>query len=164
MDCSGFVQRVCFDLGINSCPRTSEEQFAWCGKVAAGEEQTGDLCFIVGAEIDPSPGHVMIVVNPGNPDKVIDEPYTGAVCRYDTYSRTGTGINQLVGYGRIPGVTASPTGSASTAPVAADTTSIVNRAIAGVTGVSIGIGIFVFGLLLLFVLYIMWKVYGKAFG
>jgi hypothetical protein len=161
MDCSGLVQRVCFDLGINSCPRTSEEQYDWCDKVTAGDERTGDLCFIVGAEIDPPPGHVMIVVNPGNPDKVIDEPYTGAVCRYDSYSRSGSGVNQLVGYGRIPGTVASPTGSASTQPVATDSSSLIRQAATAVAAVSIGIGIFVMGLLLLFALYIMWRVYKR---
>jgi len=98
-------------LGI-TVPRTSEEQWAYCKHIPAGQEQTGDLCFIVGAEIDPSPGHVMIVVNPGNPDKIIQAPYTGTVVSYGTYSRTGTGDNQLIGYGRVPGV--SPSSSAST--------------------------------------------------
>jgi hypothetical protein len=122
LDCSGLVYLVCRNLGITSCPRTSEEQWAWCSKVAAGHEQTGDLVFITGAEADPSPGHVMIVVNPGNPDKVIDAPYTGTVVRYDTYSRNGTGVNHLVGYGKIPGVTPSPTGASSTQPTAASVT------------------------------------------
>ena len=54
----------------------------------------------------------MIVVNPGNPDKIIQAPYTGTVVSYGTYSRNGTGVNQLVGYGRVPGV--SPSSSAST--------------------------------------------------
>lgn len=112
VDCSGLVYEVCRALGITACPRTSEEQWAWSTHIPAGEEMTGDLCFIVGSEIDPSPGHVMIVVNSGIPDRVIDAPYTGTVVRYDSYSRNGTGVNKLVGYGRITGVT--PSSSAST--------------------------------------------------
>jgi hypothetical protein len=59
----------------------------------------------------------MFVVNPGNPDNILDAPHTGTVVQTGTYSRTGTGENQLVGYGRVSGVAASPTGNTSTQPV-----------------------------------------------
>ena len=98
-------------LGI-TVPRTSEEQWAYCKHIPSGQEMTGDLMFVVGSELDPSPGHVAIITNPGNPDRVIDAPYSGSYVRYDNFSRTGTGVNQLVGYGRVPGV--SPSSSAST--------------------------------------------------
>ena len=136
-DCSGLVQYCLGQIGITS-PRTSEEQYAWCTPVPPGKEQTGDLVFIVGAEIDPSPGHVMVVVNPGNPDKVIDAPFTGAVVRYDTYSRNGTGLNQLVGYGRPPGMKGGGTGSASTVPPPSVTQSPAQ--IASAAGVAVGLG------------------------
>ena len=110
-DCSGLVMQVFAALGI-TVPRTSEEQWAYCKHIPSGQEMTGDLMFVVGSELDPSPGHVALVVNPGNPDKVIDAPYTGSYVRYDNFSRNGTGVNQLVGYGRVPGV--SPSSSAST--------------------------------------------------
>ena len=58
----------------------------------------------------------MIVANPGNPDNVIEAPHTGTVVQYSTYSRTGSGENELVGYGRVTGVVASPTGNTSTQP------------------------------------------------
>jgi cell wall-associated NlpC family hydrolase len=77
MDCSGFVERVAFDLGISSCPRTSEAQFTWSQRIDT--PSAGDLVFFVGSDGEPgNPGHVGIVVEPG---QMIDEPYTGEVCR-----------------------------------------------------------------------------------
>ena len=48
VDCSGLVMEVFAALGI-TVPRTSEEQYAFCQKIPAGQERTGDLVFIVGA-------------------------------------------------------------------------------------------------------------------
>lgn len=141
MDCSGLVYVVCHDLGITSCPRTSEEQWAWVTKTST--PGTGDLVFFTGAESDPPPGHVGIVVTPG---QMIDEPHTGTVCQTGSYQANGTGVNQLIGYGSIPGVSPSPTGSASTQPLPATT-----GAAAVVIGVLAGSG---FGLVLLAVVLI----------
>jgi len=162
VDCSGLVMEVFAALGI-TVPRTSEEQWSFCEHIPAGQERTGDLCFIIGSEIDPPPGHVMIVVNPGNPDKVIDAPYTGTVVRYDTYSRTGTGDNTLVGYGRVKGIAASPTGNASTL----STTTQKQRAQTAVQGAEnaavafgMGIGFFIVGMIIVVAGIILWKVMG----
>jgi hypothetical protein len=78
---------------------------------------------------------------------MIDEPHTGTVCQTGSYQANGTGVNQLIGYGSIPGVSPSPTGSASTQPLPAATTS----AAAVVIGVLAGSG---FGLILLAVILI----------
>lgn len=146
-DCSGLVVFCLNQIGIKGCPRTSEEQFAWCQPVDPGKERTGDLVFIVGAEIDPSPGHVMVVVNPGNPDKVIDAPFTGSVVRYDTYSRSGTGLNQLVGYGRVPGLSTTPGKGASTVPGPSTAQSPAQMAAAAGTVVGVGFTFLILGIL-----------------
>jgi hypothetical protein len=95
----------------------------------------------------------MAVVNPGIPDKIIDAPYTGTVVQYGTYSRTNdTGANKLVGYGRIPGLDASPTGNASTQPLpasSANTTDVVAQAAALVGGFGLALGFLFVGALVI---------------
>lgn len=108
VDCSGLVQNVAFESGIPSCPRTSEEQWAWVQKIPASQAGPGDLIFFVGAELDPPPGHVSIIVTPG---LVISADTTGTVVRYDHYSLNGTGVSKVIGFGRMPGV--SPSASAN---------------------------------------------------
>src|SRR5580658_6103892 len=76
VDCSGLILNVCREAGVFTCPRTSEEQWAWCVHIPASEAGAGDLVFFVGAEIDPPPGHVGILVAPG---VMIDAPTTGEV-------------------------------------------------------------------------------------
>lgn len=109
-DCSGLIQYSLHEMGIY-CPRTSEEQWAWVQQVS--EPGTGDLVFFVGAELDPPPGHVGVVVNPG---RMIDAPFTGAVVRYDAFSEGGTGVNKFIGYGRVPGLSGSASANASVEP------------------------------------------------
>lgn len=109
LDCSGLVLVVCQDIGITSCPRTSEEQWAWASRIDAASAGAGDLVFFTGAELDPPPGHVGFLVASG---RMINAPFTGAVVRYDNFDLNGTGINAVTGYGRIPGVN----GSASANP------------------------------------------------
>lgn len=99
LDCSGLILVVCEDLGIGNCPRTSEEQFAWAAQIDAGQAGPGDLVFFVGSEIDPPPGHVGIVVSPG---QMINAPFTGAVVRTDNYSLSGSGVNKVLGFRRLP--------------------------------------------------------------
>jgi hypothetical protein len=103
VDCSGLVLNCAQAVGINSCPRTSEEQWAWCEHISADEAGAGDLVFFVGAELDPPPGHVGIVVTPG---EMIDAPYTGTVVRYDHFV-DGSGENRIIGYGRMQGASKS---------------------------------------------------------
>lgn len=107
VDCSGFIMQVAHALGIASCPRTSEEQWAWCEHIPADQVGAGDLVFFVGAEIDPPPGHVGFVVSPGT---MINAPFTGTVVRYDHYAN-GPGVNRIIGYGRLRGATRSASGN-----------------------------------------------------
>lgn len=121
LDCSGLVERVAFDLGINSCPRTSEQQWTWSEHVAT--PSTGDMVFFVGADGEPgNPGHVGFVVTLGT---MIDAPKTGTVVQQQGYSN-GTGPNAIVGYGRMRGV--SPSSSANVSYITADKS---NNAAAG---------------------------------
>lgn len=98
-DCSGLVYWACRLTGISSCPRTSEEQFAWTERVT--DPLPGDLVFFEGAELDPPPGHVGIVIAPG---RMIDAPHPGSVVQEAGYGTTGSGVNRFLGYGRIPGL------------------------------------------------------------
>lgn len=112
LDCSGLIYVVAHDLGITSVPRTSEEQFTWVTKTDT--PGPGDLVFLVGAEIDPPPGHVGIVTSgDAQGGRFIDAPFTGAVVRYDTYSARGTGVNHVMGFGHMPGTTASASANSS---------------------------------------------------
>jgi NlpC/P60 family len=117
-DCSGLLYYSCHQVGLTSCPRTSEEQFAWTERVTS--PQAGDFVFFTGAELDPPPGHVGLVVAPG---VMIDAPHTGSVVMQSNYGVSGTGVNQFLGYGRPPGLSGSSTanqslitGAPSTAP------------------------------------------------
>ncbi len=96
LDCSGLVQRVYGDLGIQM-PRTSQEQ-ATVGTAVANlaSAQPGDLVFF-----DPSasgPGHVGIYIGNG---QMIDAPHTGAAVRVDGVG-TPSAIRRII-----------PTGAAS---------------------------------------------------
>lgn len=105
VDCSGLVQQVAFAVGISSCPRTSEEQWGWAQHISQSDAGPGDLVFFVGAEIDPPPGHVGILVSPGT---MIDAPFTGTVVRYDHFA-DGPGPAKIIGYGRMIGALKSTT-------------------------------------------------------
>jgi hypothetical protein len=107
-DCSGLVYYACHQLGINTCPRTSEEQFGWVKRVDT--PSPGDLVFFVGSEQDPPPGHVGIVISPG---WMIDAPHTGTVVQVGRYSTGGTGVSKFMGFGAIPDTTVSPTANGS---------------------------------------------------
>lgn len=109
LDCSGLVLVVCEDLGISGCPRTSELQWAWTHHLPADQAGAGDLVFFVGAEIDPPPGHVGILVAPNT---MIDAPFTGSVVSETRFSN-GPGSDKIIGYGRIPGVSGSSSANAS---------------------------------------------------
>jgi cell wall-associated NlpC family hydrolase len=74
-DCSGLVQYVYGQLGVN-LPRTSEEQ-ATAGTAVDGlaDAQPGDLLFFAGSDgTAASPGHVGIYIGNG---QMIDAPETG---------------------------------------------------------------------------------------
>jgi cell wall-associated NlpC family hydrolase len=75
LDCSGLVQRVYSDLGVQ-LPRTSEEQAQVGTPVASlADAQPGDLVFFAGSDgTASSPGHVGIYIGNG---MMIDAPHTG---------------------------------------------------------------------------------------
>ncbi|HTV10770.1 MAG TPA: transglycosylase SLT domain-containing protein [Acidimicrobiales bacterium] len=81
VDCSGLVQDVYQQLGID-LPRTSQEQ-ATVGQAipSLADAQPGDLVFYPGSDgTAASPGHVGIYIGNG---EMIDAPHTGAVVRTD---------------------------------------------------------------------------------
>jgi cell wall-associated NlpC family hydrolase len=113
LDCSGLVERVCFDLGIMSCPRTTYTQYTW--GIPVNQPSAGDLVFFTGSDAEhlvqggrqvTLPGHVGIVVSPG---QMIQAPHTGTTVQISSYSTNGSGFDQFMGYRKIPGATASGT-------------------------------------------------------
>jgi NlpC/P60 family len=98
-DCSGLIFWAAQKLGI-SIPRTSESMWSQLPHVDPSQVEPGDLVFFAGSDgTMTSPGHVGVVTAPG---QMIDDPYTGTVVRYDSFSNNG-----VVGYARIPGLTGS---------------------------------------------------------
>lgn len=64
-DCSGLMMMAYRAAGV-SIPRTSEQQWLWGPRIAAGHEQPGDLVFFAGADgTRASPGHVGLVIGHG---------------------------------------------------------------------------------------------------
>ena len=80
-DCSGLVQYVYGQLGVN-LPRTSQQQALAGTPVASlAAAQPGDLVFYAGSDgTASSPGHVGIYVGNG---QMIDAPYTGTSVQVD---------------------------------------------------------------------------------
>jgi peptidoglycan DL-endopeptidase CwlO len=86
-DCSGFVQYVYGQLGIQ-LPRTSEAQAQVGSPVnSLTEAQPGDLVFFAGSDgTAASPGHVGIYVGNG---EMIDAPHTGTSVQVQSVSSAG---------------------------------------------------------------------------
>lgn len=101
LDCSGLVQRVYRDVGVE-LPRTSEEQAnvgAPVSNLAAA--QPGDLVFFAGSDgTASSPGHVGIYIGNG---KMIDAPHTGTDVQVQDVG-TPVSIRRILpaGYNPIP--------------------------------------------------------------
>jgi NlpC/P60 family len=106
-DCSGLVQYSLEQLGIKDVPRTSEEQWAWVDKVSKADLQPGDLVFAQFPGDNASPGHVGIYTGNGQVLSAQD-PQLGV--GYATLDSWGSNI---VGYGRVPAVSASGSGQSS---------------------------------------------------
>lgn len=87
-DCSGLVQYVYAQLGINM-PRTSQVQANVGTPVASlSNAQSGDLLFFAGSDGTASaPGHVGIYVGNG---EMIDAPYTGTSVQVHSVSSAGS--------------------------------------------------------------------------
>ncbi|HET9078178.1 MAG TPA: NlpC/P60 family protein [Acidimicrobiales bacterium] len=118
LDCSGLVQRVYSDLGVQ-LPRTSQEQATAGTPVASlADARPGDLVFFEpGAS---GPGHVGIYIGNG---QMIDAPHTGTVVRVDPVG-TPVAIRRILpgpagsSYGTLTeaGLAGLPPGGASTSP------------------------------------------------
>jgi cell wall-associated NlpC family hydrolase len=84
MDCSGYTSAAWWFGAHVTLPRTSQEQWRAAAPIPAGQEQPGDLIFSeFGVD---GPGHVMIVVTPGNPGVAAEEPHTGDVSKTISYT------------------------------------------------------------------------------
>ncbi len=106
LDCSGLVQRVYSDLGVQ-LPRTSEEQVNVGTPVAdLSQAQPGDLVFFGGNGYDgspSSPGHVGIYVGNG---MMIDAPHTGTSVQVQPVG-TPVAIRRILPSGSIGGLSGS---------------------------------------------------------
>ncbi len=100
-DCSGLVQYVYGQSGIN-LPRTSQEQANAGTPVSSlAAAQPGDLLFFAGSDgTAASPGHVGIYVGNG---QMIDAPYTGTVVQQQAVPSAGVVAIRRV----LPNVVAS---------------------------------------------------------
>jgi len=110
LDCSGLVQRVYGDLGVQ-LPRTSQEQ-AQVGTPVAGlaQAQPGDLVFF-----EPSstgPGHVGIYIGNG---EMIDAPHTGTDVQIQRVGQPSEirRVLPAADTGTAPGAAAPASGTAS---------------------------------------------------
>lgn len=118
VDCSGMVMNVAHEVGIADCPRTSEEQWAWCEHISQSDAGAGDLVFFVGAPEEAGPpGHVGIIVAPGS---MIDAPFPGTVVRVDHFNMGPPNQNtsnegNIWGYGRMRGAAKSSSANPYTA-------------------------------------------------
>jgi membrane-bound lytic murein transglycosylase B len=85
-DCSGLTQAAYRSAGIE-IPRTSEDQWLALPHVNSSDPQPGDLVFFNSGEFRSGlPGHVGIYLGHGF---MIDDPYTGAVVRFDRVAASG---------------------------------------------------------------------------
>ena len=98
-DCSGLMMMAYRAAGIN-IPRTSELQWLWGPRVAAGHEEPGDLVFFAGSDgTVASPGHVGLVIGP---DLMIEAYATGFPIRIAAFgdSKAAAGDTNPVGFTR----------------------------------------------------------------
>lgn len=133
-DCSGLVQYVLGEMGITA-PRTSEEQWAWVQRVTYQQLQPGDLIFEQWPG-EQSPGHVAIYAGKG---QIIEAAGTGIPVHQVPWSpgEVKAEGGQIVGYGRVPGLSYS--GGPVTLPPSTDgttgsTPAQDTAAVGGVTG------------------------------
>jgi cell wall-associated NlpC family hydrolase len=95
------------DAGL-AIPRTSQEQWAAGPRVAAGQEQPGDLVFFAGSDGTPqAPGHVGIVIDNG---EMIEAYAAGFPVRVSTYGQpfSPAGDQVVVGSAVRCGLAAAP--------------------------------------------------------
>jgi cell wall-associated NlpC family hydrolase len=99
-DCSGLVYWCLHAIGLEGCPRTSEDQFAWCQHISEGALAPGALIFEDWPGDGSPPGHVIIYIGGG---RVVEAPQTGQDVHIRSWSPSETTI---AGYGQVPGLDA----------------------------------------------------------
>jgi NlpC/P60 family protein len=101
-DCSGLIYYSLKQLGDNSVPRTSEQQYQWADKIKYSQLQPGDLIFMQFPGDNAPPGHVVIYAGNG---KIIQAPQPGQDVQEISWSPSDMPSwgGRIVGYGRIPG-------------------------------------------------------------
>jgi hypothetical protein len=118
VDCSGLVQQVFKNFGIN-LPRTTYDQIGVGTPVASDKLQVGDLVFFSASPGTDSPDHVAIYVGNGN---ILEAPKPGEAVRVtsmanDYYMSRFVGGRQIAGVnGSGSGVNFNYTGGAAVAP------------------------------------------------
>jgi cell wall-associated NlpC family hydrolase len=98
-DCSGLAMMAYRAAGL-AIPRTSQEQWVAGPRIAAGQEQPGDLVFFAGSDGTPqAPGHVGIVIGGG---EMIEAYAAGFPVRVSTYGQpfSPAGDQVVVGFSR----------------------------------------------------------------
>jgi cell wall-associated NlpC family hydrolase len=104
-DCSGLVYYGLRQMGVQGVPRTSEEQWGWVDRIPASQLAPGDLIFEQWPG-EVSPGHVAIYAGGG---EIIQAPAPGEDVQRVKWSPSivHSEGGQIVGYGRVPGLTYS---------------------------------------------------------
>ena len=98
-DCSGLIMMAYRAAGV-TIPRTSEVQWTWGPRIAAGHEEPGDLVFFAGSDgTTTSPGHVGMVIGHG---LMIEAYATGFPIRIAPYGTPSSpaGDQHPVGFAR----------------------------------------------------------------
>jgi len=98
-DCSGLMMMAYRAAAVN-IPRTSQTEWTWGPRVAAGHEEPGDLVFFAGADgTTASPGHVAMVIGHG---LMIEAYATGFPIRIASYGTPSSpaGDQSPVGFAR----------------------------------------------------------------
>ena len=99
-DCSGLVMMAYRAAGVENIPRTSEDQWAWGPKIAAGQEEPGDLVFFAGSDgTMRDPGHVGLVIGK---NLMVEAYATGYPIRISQFGTNGAapGDQAVVGFTR----------------------------------------------------------------
>ena len=106
-DCSGLVYYGLRQMGVQGVPRTSEEQWGWVDRIPGSQLAPGDLIFEQWPG-EVSPGHVAIYAGAG---EIIQAPAPGEDVQRVKWSPSivHSEGGQIVGYGRVPGLTYSGT-------------------------------------------------------
>ena len=106
-DCSSLVQYCLNAIGVQGCPRTSEEQWNWVERISYDQLVPGNLIFEQWPGDQAPPGHVVTFIGNG---QVIEAPAPGQVVHIRAWSPAGDEADgaAIIGYGLVPGLTLQP--------------------------------------------------------